>query len=263
MTETAFSCLSCGGNVGNNYMRGCRDLWCDAAAIVDYVRCGECGLVQQYPVPEDVRAFYENYPIHSEKPQWYERIREAVNSDICWSPQQSDAPLYGCDFGCGDGSFIAVISRAANVECCGYEYDTDNAQRTAKRRGVPVYSDMGALADKAREVGGFHFITMHNVVEHLPAPCATLCALAALLRPGGEIYAVAPFISSFESRLFGGKWSGLDAPRHICFPEKAHYLKWAAQCGLQLRQFQRARFAPTLAGSLSIALTGRLRGGVF
>lgn len=259
-----FSCLACAGETFAEHSRGCRDLWCDAAAVVDYARCKTCGLVQQHPPPDDISPFYEGYPIHEDKPRWYGIIRAAVNKDVYYrAPNIAGRRAQGCDYGCGDGNFLSTTTEQANVECCGFEYSAEHARRLSEKLGAPVYSDMNALAEKARACGGFDFVSMHNVLEHLPDPTGTLRELAAMLRPGGEVYAATPSLQSLEARIFGSKFSGIDAPRHICYPEKEHYIRMAEQCGLRLRRCRRARFAPSLAGSLSIALTGRLRGGFF
>lgn len=260
MTKTDFSCLVCGGGDCAVYLRGCRDLWCGAPGAVDYMRCAECGLVQQHPVPDDVSVFYEGYPMHSEVSELYERIRRAVNADVYYRPA---APAScGVDFGCGDGNFLSLMN-SAGARCCGFEPSAALAEQVAKKTGAAVHSDMRALAGEARACGGFDFAAMHKSFEHLNNPAETLRELAALLRPGGEIYAVTPVLSSPEAKVFGKKWSGLDAPRHIFFPEKAHYLRLAENCGLRLRRCRRVRFSPLLAGSLSIVLTGRMRDGVF
>lgn len=261
----AFSCLICGGETYADHLRNQRDLWCDIPVTVDYARCLECGLVQQHPAPHDAAPFYENFPVHAETSELYGRIRAAVNKGVYYrAPERADSSaVYGCDFGCGDGNFLSVINKQAGVECCGFEFSPAHAQKVAQQRGVAVYSDRDALSGKAADCGGFHFITLHNVFEHLCNPAETLQFLAGLLREGGGVYIASPLLSSFEARVFGRKWSGIEAPRHIFFPEKSHYPRLAQQCGLRLQWQRRARFAPSLAGSFSIALTGRLRAGVF
>ena len=266
MTENAkeFSCLICGGRDYSVYSRNQRDLWCNVPITVDYARCKECGLVQQNPAPEDVSPFYEGYPVHKERSGLYSRIRTMLNKDVLYrQPGGNTAAHYGCDYGCGDGNFLSVITGQANVKCCGYEIFVKQAQQVAEQYGVTVYTKIDEVAEKARECGGFHFISMHHVLEHVQNPLEVIGELSGMLRSGGVIHACTPSLTCLESRIFGEKWHGIDAPRHIFYPEKEHYRRLAEKCGLRLRHARRARLPMTLAASLSIALTGRLRGPLF
>jgi SAM-dependent methyltransferase len=56
---------------------------------------------------------------------------------------------------------------------------------------------------------------MSHVLEHLPDPRVYLAAAHRLLRPDGRLVIHVPNASSWQFRLLGARWSGLDVPRHL------------------------------------------------
>lgn len=57
--------------------------------------------------------------------------------------------------------------------------------------------------------------------------------------------------------MFKQQWHGLDAPRHLVFPEKTHFENLADRYGFHVPRFGYAAFPNTLAASLATVLTGR------
>jgi hypothetical protein len=73
-----FTCLICGGRRAHVELDRCKDYYLEKPVVVTYARCESCGLLQQHPLPTDVAAFYDDYPIHRPKSAMYTRLREAV-----------------------------------------------------------------------------------------------------------------------------------------------------------------------------------------
>jgi SAM-dependent methyltransferase len=63
--------------------------------------------------------------------------------------------------------------------------------------------------------GSFDLITMFHVLEHLKDPAGYLAAARRLLAAGGKLVVQTPNLDCWQYRLFGARWSGLDAPRHL------------------------------------------------
>jgi hypothetical protein len=58
-------------------------------------------------------------------------------------------------------------------------------------------------------------IALWHVIEHLSDPWRMLETAAARLRPGGVLVLATPNPAALQFRLFGGRWTHVDAPRHL------------------------------------------------
>jgi hypothetical protein len=56
---------------------------------------------------------------------------------------------------------------------------------------------------------------MFHVLEHLPDPQPYLEAARELLAPHGRLIVQVPNAASWQARIFGRRWNGLDVPRHL------------------------------------------------
>src|SRR5215831_8431901 len=140
--DDSFHCLACGCGNSDPVYTGCKDYYVGKPYIVDYRRCKECGLVQQFPVPGDVSAFYEQYPVHAQK-----SLLHAILSRLRFANYWKNGGSPGAvllDYGCGDGSYLATQA-GRNLQLLGYEPSASHAQSLATRLDVPVYSDIGKL----------------------------------------------------------------------------------------------------------------------
>lgn len=260
LTVPKFQCLVCDGQELVPYLSSCRDLYLGHPKIVDYVACGRCGLVQQHPVPENLGSLYSEYPVHQPKSELHEWFRRTLLKDVYfnWTALPPGARLL--DFGCGDGWYLEAV-RKAGINCEGYEFQADHAQQLESLLGVPVFSDVDRLI--AERSAAFQAITLHNVLEHVADPRATIVKLSRLLAPDGRIFLSLPNIDSWESRLFARRWHGLDPPRHVCFPTAKTMDSIAAEAGLALESVKGAAFPNTSAASIIAVLMGRYRHAPF
>ncbi len=251
--QPIFSCQLCGSADSRPWLRGCPDYYLRSNHSIDYVECTVCSLVQAYPRPTDIGALYEGYPIHVPRNRAQRIARRLLLQNVYFRPPRGLPTSMLLDYGCGDGTYLREIrSRFKGV--CGYEPGASQAADVARRLGVPVYSDRAPMgADLA---GTVDILTAHFVLEHVDDLHHAFRNFRLLLKPGGCLYGVVPNIRSWEARWFQKRWHGLDAPRHLVFPEKRHFVQLAKDHGFDRLHFSYAAFPNTLAGSLATVLAG-------
>ena len=253
------SCIVCGHPVDVPWLENCLDLYLRTSFRVDYKACRHCGLVQQVPLPRDTDSFYPDYPIHQQRKIVYEIARAILHRQIYLRPTADIKNGRLLDFGCGDGSYLQSIQSHVG-QVFGFEPNPSVATLTSVRLNIPIFHDVHAVATEL--ANSIDCITAHFVLEHVLDLHKTFALFADVLKPGGMLHVVVPNIRSWEARLFGRKWHGLDAPRHISFPDKASLKLLAEQHGLQLEQIRPAVFPNTLAASLA-SLSGHYQHKLF
>lgn len=259
-----FECMQCGSDEAEPFLMDCKDYYLEKPFRVDYYKCERCRLVQQSPLPIDVRPFYESYPVHQKKSAIFEWIRRRVMID-CYFDLKSvhsteQNPVLLVDFGCGDGWYLDS-ARESCSRLVGYELDKRLAEHLAGSINVPVYWDESALMRDC--AGQVDIVTMHFVLEHLVDIQRAFQSMHRLLKPGGILYITVPNLSSWESRLFGRKWHNLDPPRHICFPDGQSIGQLSTKWGFEVVDSNPIPFPNGVAGSIPAVLFGRFRFMIF
>jgi 2-polyprenyl-3-methyl-5-hydroxy-6-metoxy-1,4-benzoquinol methylase len=117
------------------------------------------------------------------------------------------------DVGVGDGYYAAKLARLG-WQVTGVEFDPVSAEDAASRHHLNVRQGMLEEANFAAD--SFEFVAMFHVLEHLPAPVATLKECCRVMKPGGRLMIRTPNYESITRRRFGQYWRGLEAPRHLC-----------------------------------------------
>ena len=252
---TSLSCISCGHSVTRPWLEGCRDLYLHTPFVVNYKVCPNCHLVQQIPTPADTSSFYpSSYPMHAPRGTFLGLARSIMVRRVYYVPPSAAKDDVLLDFGCGDGSYLqSVRSRVGRI--IGFEFSPQQAARLKADLGCEVYSDL----DKASEelAGQVDIVTGHFVLEHLSDLHAAFRFWGHVLKPGGTLHVAVPNIRSWEARLFGKKWHGLDPPRHISFPEEESLFSLMDEHGFKLAGKRYGIFPNTLAASMATVLAGK------
>ena len=157
------------------------------------------------------------------------------------------------DYGCGDGWFLRSYAQK-RAFLLGFERSAAQADSLSKRLHLPVYSDPERLVSDFR--GKVDVLTMHFVLEHLTDLTQAFLHVEELLKPGGIFFLTLPSLESWEAKLFGKKWHGLDPPGHISFPHKAVVEGLAGRHGLEVVEIRPVPFPNGFAGSIPAAVTG-------
>jgi SAM-dependent methyltransferase len=212
------ACLVCGSERWEPLFTASDRLYHTTAKEFAVVRCEECGLARLDPQPaaEELRRYYpDNYwfaPDESAASRLEEAYRRLVLRDHVRFVVQALARGPLLDVGCGGGLFLGMM-RERGYAVVGLDFSREAAAIAWKRQQVPAVC--GDLAHAPLRAGSLAGITMFHVLEHLPDPRAYLVAARELLAPDGRLVVQVPNAASWQFRLLGRRWSGVDVPRHL------------------------------------------------
>lgn len=219
MTHDEFSCALCGCSRHTVQYSGLQDLHLERPTgfSAQLVKCSQCGLIAQWPVPTDeqLASFYpDEYSPFQARAAASKAVRTVFRSrrpDFVTRHVRTGRLL---DVGCSTGSFLIDMQSIDGWSCVGIE-PSRSAVLAARARGLDVHEmnmdRLGAHVD----LGVFDVITLWDVLEHLRNPVESLRQMRAMLAPGGLVVIGVPNVDSFEYSIFGRYWSGLEAPRHL------------------------------------------------
>lgn len=170
-------------------------IWFDGD--IKLYRCRSCGFVAQFPGPGrgllGSDAYADGYDLDFSATQEfkYPRHRRGLQ-DILGrlAAIRKDGDVL--DVGCGDGQFLTLLA-GAGYRCQGIE-PSRLAAYAAQKSGARV--QRGFYDEEAYPAGTFDVITMIQVLEHMPAPRASLAAAWRHLRPGGLMIIEVPSITA-------------------------------------------------------------------
>ena len=259
MNPAAFYCQLCGCAEAHPWLSNCRDFYLQKELSVDYVECNACYLVQQFPLPVEPGALYHEYPVHVRRNLAQRWARRVFHRQVYYRPSAGLINGAILDYGCGDGSFLQEMQPQFQT-VIGFEPSTAHAANLSRQLGLRVASDQAHLGDEW--AGKLDVVTAHFVLEHVLDLRRAFEVFQKVLKPGGLLHIAVPNIRSWEARLFKRRWHGLDAPRHLVFPEELHFTTLATDYGFGDVRVAYASFPNTLAGSISAVLTGRCRPAV-
>jgi len=284
------NCLLC-GQEGVPLYQGLRDRLFEAPGVWSLMECKRCGLfwLNPMPLPSEILKLYKTYYTHTAphyRPRWRELIKTSVLAAYYGYPAGGGNRVLGfflsmlgpirervgasvlflhardrgklLDVGCGDGRFLAWMSRLG-WEGVGVDLDGVAVQTATERFGVTAFE--GTIESTRFPTSSFDVVTMHHVFEHLSDPMKTLAECYRVLRPGGKLVIVTPNAESLASRLSGPTWLGWDPPRHLfIFSQRAlhelvirsgftvcklHTLaRWAYEVRLESRMIGRQSTSP-------------------
>jgi SAM-dependent methyltransferase len=216
------ACLVCGCERSEQWFTAPDRLYHTTVKEFAVVRCRECGLMRLDPQPaaEELRRYYpEDYwfaPDESAASRLEEAYRRLVLRDHVRFVAQALGGGRACgrllDVGCGGGLFLGMM-RERGYRVTGLDFSREAAAMAWKRQRAPAVC--GDLAHAPLGAGSFAGITMFHVLEHVHDPRAYLAAARELLAPDGRLVVQVPNAASWQFRLLGRRWSGVDVPRHL------------------------------------------------
>ena len=187
------------------------------------VQCQICGLIYQNPRPtQDEMA--QHYP-----PEYDSYISSGQNEQkISWLLQK--AYQFGInkrvrivtrhkmrgrllDVGCATGTFLSGMQQQPNWELFGVEINEFAARIAHEQFGLNVF--VGTLEEAYFPATYFDAVALWDVFEHLHDPAGSLNEIHRVLKQEGILILRVPNVNSWDAKIFGTTWAGLDAPRHF------------------------------------------------
>ncbi len=219
-TETVV-CDSCGATA-STMLYTLHDTFHDLPGEFVLRRCTGCDLIylSPRPAPSSMLHYYPqqytNYrPAIEDEPfflmRWMRRSKLTCRRKVVerYSDLRRERIL---DIGCSTGLFLHEMARAG-WQVAGVEPVAVAADYARQQFGLEVFE--GSIQDAPYPPASFDVLTFWDVLEHTFSPTVALRRAASLLRPGGYVFASVPNWGSFNRRIFGRYWQGLDTPRHL------------------------------------------------
>ena len=186
------------------------------------VCCTQCGLVYQNPRPTLIEMGqhyppeYEPYTDHAEQRKSNWLLQKAIDYGIqkrCRFVTKHKAGGSILDIGCAAGTFMLGMQAQGKWQTYGVEISSEVARLARERHNLNVFT--GTLEEAAFPDQMFDAVTLWDVLEHLHDPTATLREIHRILKSDGLLLIRVPNLASWDAKLFGKTWAGLDAPRHL------------------------------------------------
>ncbi len=136
------------------------------------------------------------------------------------------------DVGCGGGLFLQMLQERTGARVAGLDFSLEAANVAWRRSGVPAVC--ATLSRAPLAPGSCSAITMFHVLEHLYEPAGYLEAAHALLKPDGRLIVQVPNAACWQFLVFGERWNGIDAPRHLIDFRKSDLDTLLDHCGFEV-----------------------------
>jgi 2-polyprenyl-3-methyl-5-hydroxy-6-metoxy-1,4-benzoquinol methylase len=199
----------------------------------NYYQCNSCSLIFLAPVPTDLSQYYPElyYDLPKSKAELTARAEkfQLEKLDVLQKFASKGSLL---EIGPAYGLF-AFLAKRAGFDVTGLEMDARCCEflRTMVDIKVVEGSDTVGLLGTLPK---YDVIVLWHVIEHLPDPWALLRAAALHLTPGGVLIVDTPNPAALQYRVFGARWTHIDAPRHLMLIPAQVLGEFAAQQSLKL-----------------------------
>ena len=154
------------------------------------------------------------------------------------------------DVGCGSGTLLGLLKQRG-FRVNGLDFSPEAAAIAKAENGVDVA--VGSLEEAHFPAESFDVVTLFHVMEHVTNPRRVLAEVSRLLKPNGVAILQVPNIESWQFKIFGARWYGLDIPRHVIDYSRNSMLKLLADSGFvvtRVRHFNLRDNAPALVSSV-------------
>ena len=154
------------------------------------------------------------------------------------------------DVGCGSGTLLGLLKHRG-FRVTGLDFSAEAAAIAKAENGVDVA--VGSLEEAHFPAESFDVVTLFHVMEHVTNPRLVLAQVSRVLKPNGVAILQVPNIESWQFKIFGARWYGLDIPRHVIDYSRNSMLKLLADSGFvvnRIRHFNLRDNGPALVSSV-------------
>jgi 2-polyprenyl-3-methyl-5-hydroxy-6-metoxy-1,4-benzoquinol methylase len=206
-----------------------------------YVSCSCCGVVRQYPYPDEnvIEDYYKRYVTKKTAKSVYltdngfsqfEFGKKLTFKDLNLSENIFDNKVV-LDVGCGTGQFVSMINNTAK-SIIGIDLSEECIQFAVKRGLNCKKANFLDIKEKV------DIITMWHLIEHLRNPKEFIKHAYDLLNFNGILLIETPVIGSI-SFSFGKDWRFFMPVEHINLFTQNALFSLAIQCGFIVKSWVR------------------------
>ncbi len=235
-------CLLC-GSTACTLLCPTHDRLCGVPGAYRLVRCDCCGLVYLNPRPV-VEVIGQYYP-ETYDPFVAQRLDQMplpLRLSVCYGLRKRCHLVLRyrvrgrlLDVGCATGQFLAEMAGYPGWEVAGVELSAPAAEFARTVYGLSVHH--GDLTSAHFPDAAFDVVTLWDVFEHLYEPVAFLAEVRRILTPDGVMILRTPSLDSWDARVFGPYWAGLDSPRHLAVFSRRTVTRALTTAGFDLLRF--------------------------
>jgi SAM-dependent methyltransferase len=191
--------------------------------------CAECAFAFTWPRPASLDKFYPpQYRRYGGLTAW---LFATLDGHRAATVARAIAPRgRALEIGCGPG-WMSEAVRRIGWQVVSNERVVDAATIATRKRGLSLF--VGGL-DAVKSDAQFDLVIIHQVLEHLDEPLATLEAIARVLKPGGTVLIGVPNYASWQARCTCRHWQHLEVPRHLSHFTPATLQVACQRAGLQV-----------------------------
>jgi SAM-dependent methyltransferase len=137
------------------------------------------------------------------------------------------------DIGCGSGTFVKMAAEAG-FDAYGLEMSPEALEIAKRKTTGRVFG--GEVSEMVERGEKYNVITLFHTLEHLLEPLQFLKRLSRILERPGTLIVQVPNSGSYQARLLGRRWYGLDCPRHIYNYSSFALLHLLGRAGYRIRE---------------------------
>lgn len=138
------------------------------------------------------------------------------------------------DIGCGLNEYLMTLKEMRGTIGIGVDFKPEVAAYVRDTLGMPTHA--GTLQSAQFAKGQFDLVTMNEYLEHEPNPLEVLREARRITAKGGHLALEVPCIESWPAKVFGSRWSQVDAPRHLLHFSKKTLAEMLRRAGYELVQ---------------------------
>ncbi len=221
--------------------------------------CGSCGLLFQDPevIADRLAEFYpEGYwwsesgslaPLEARYREFVlKRDQVRFLSSLFAEPKNQRL----LDIGCGSGAFVK-LARQAGFDAFGVD-SSQGAVNAGIEAGVErlvcaTEQDLRAAGEQ------YDIVALFHTLEHVLEPFQYLKRVRELLKKPGSLIVQVPNRESYQARIYGTRWYGLDCPRHVCNYTRHSLLYLLGRCGFRIQKIRHFSLRDNAAAIVSSA----------
>jgi 2-polyprenyl-3-methyl-5-hydroxy-6-metoxy-1,4-benzoquinol methylase len=221
--------------------------------------CEACRCLFLHPMPDtrEIERFYPaDYWWNARRSGGLKKLESvyrklALHDHIAFITKAAgDRGVEVLDVGCGSGTLLGLLKQRG-FRVNGLDFSAEAAAIAKAENGVDVA--VGSLEEAHFPAESFDVVTLFHVMEHVTNPRLVLAEVSRVLKPNGAAILQVPNIESWQFKIFGARWYGLDIPRHVIDYSRNSMLKLLADSGFvvnRIRHFNLRDNGPALVSSV-------------